>query len=88
MSTFRQTSKLKSNPTSHMVLTNREKTTIIISHLVSLYSEKMENGNIPQGQSVIDFIMKNIPQEYKSDLSIEIIDDVFNFIASKPMELS
>ena len=71
-----------------MVLTNREKTSIIVSHLVSLYSEKLEQGKISQGQSVIDFIMKNIPQEYKSDLSIEIIDDVFNFIASKPMELS
>jgi hypothetical protein len=71
-----------------MALTNREKTSIIISHLVSLYSENFEQGKISHGQSVIDFIMKNIPQEYKSDLSIEIIDDVFNFIASKPMELS
>ena len=71
-----------------MTLTSREKTSIIVSHLVSLYSEKLEQGKISQGQSVIDFIMKNIPQEYKSDLSIEIIDDVFNFIASKPMELS
>ena len=68
-----------------MVLTSREKTAIIVSHLVSLYSENMEQGNIPPGQSVIDFIMKNIPQEYKSDISIEIIDDVFNFIASNPM---
>lgn len=71
-----------------MVLTSREKTVIIVSHLVSLYSEKMEGGVIPQGQSVIDFIMKNIPQEYKSDISIDIIDDVFNFISSRPMELS
>ena len=71
-----------------MTLTSREKTSIIVSHLVSLYSENLEQGKISQGQSVIDFIMKNIPQQYKSDLSIEIIDDVFNFIASKPMELS
>ena len=71
-----------------MALTNREKTVIIVSHLVSLYSEELEKGMISDGQSVIDFIMKNLPQEYKSDLSIEIIDDVFNFIASKPMELS
>jgi hypothetical protein len=71
-----------------MVLTSREKTAIMVSHLVSLYSEKIEQEKIPAGQSVIDFIMKNIPQEYKSDLSIEIIDDVFNFIASRPMELS
>ncbi|MDE1769308.1 MAG: hypothetical protein KGI28_01975 [Thaumarchaeota archaeon] len=71
-----------------MVLTSREKTVIIVSHLVSLYSENMEQEKIPQGQSVIDFIMKNIPQEFKSELSMEIIDDVFNFIASRPMELS
>jgi hypothetical protein len=71
-----------------VVLTSREKTVIIVSHLVSLYSEKMDEGEIPQGQSVIDFIMKNIPQEYKSDISIDIIDDVFNFISSRPMELS
>ena len=71
-----------------MTLTSREKTAIIISHLISLYSENMKEGKISQGQSVIDFIMKNIPQEYKSDLSIEIIDEVFNFISSRPMELS
>jgi hypothetical protein len=71
-----------------MALTNREQTLIIVSHLVSLYSEKTEEGKIPQGQSVIDFIIKNIPQEYKSEISMDIIDDVFNFIASRPMELS
>lgn len=71
-----------------MVLTDREKTAIIVSHLVSLYSEEIEEGKIPQGQSVIDFIMKNIPQEYKPEISMDLIDDVFNFIASKPMELS
>ena len=83
-----QTSKLKRKLTIHVVLTSREKTAIILSHLVSLYSEKMEKGEISQGQSVIDFIMKNIPQEYKSDISMDLIDDVFNFISSRPMELS
>ena len=71
-----------------MTLTNREKTVIIVSHLISLYSEHIEDGKIPEGQSVIDFIMKNIPSEYKPNISMDIIDDVFNFIASKPMELS
>ena len=71
-----------------MVLTNREKTVIIDSHLVSLYSDELEKGKIPEGQSVIDFIMKNIPQEYKSNISMDLIDDVFNFITSRPMELS
>ena len=71
-----------------MVLTGREKTVIIVSHLVSIYSEKTEKEEIPIGQSVIDFIIKNIPQEFKSDISMDVIDDVFNFISSRPMELS
>lgn len=71
-----------------MTLTGREKTAIIISHLVTLYSEKMEKGEISSSQSVIDFIMKNIPQEFKSELSIDLIDDIFAFISSRPMELS
>ena len=71
-----------------MVLTGREKTIIIVSHLVSLYSEKMEKEEIPNGQSVIDFIINNIPQEFKSDISMDVIDDVFSFISSRPMELS
>jgi regulatory protein YycH of two-component signal transduction system YycFG len=65
-----------------MVLDSREKTAIIVSHLISLYSEKMGQAKIPTNQSVIDFIMKNIPQEYKSDLSMDLIDDVFNFIST------
>lgn len=71
-----------------MVLSDKEKTIVIVSHLVSLYSEKAEEGNIPQNQSVIDFIIKNIPIQYKADLSMDLIDDVFAFIGSRPMELS
>lgn len=77
---------MSSNDT--MALTSKEKTIVITSHLISLYSEMIEEGKIPQNQSVIDFLMKNIPTEYKPDLSIDLIDDVFSFISSRPMELS
>ncbi|MDE1813411.1 MAG: hypothetical protein KGI05_01980 [Thaumarchaeota archaeon] len=71
-----------------MTLSSREKTIVITSHLISLYSQMIEEGKIPQNQSVIDFLMKSIPQEFKSELSIDLIDDVFTFISSRPMELS
>ncbi len=71
-----------------MVLSSKEKTAIIVSHLVRVYSERAEQGKVPQNQSVIDFIIKNIPQEYKQDLSMDLIDDVFAFISTRPMELS
>ena len=71
-----------------MTLNNREKTGIIISHLISLYSEQTNEGKIPQNQSVIDFILKNTPEAYKPELSMELIDDVYSFISSQSMELS
>ncbi len=83
-----KTSKLKSAMLDIMTLTNREKTTILISHAISLYSQMMQNKKIPQNQSVVDFIQKNVPDEYKSELSIDLIDDIFSFISHYHMELS
>jgi len=71
-----------------LVLTNREQIIISISNSIALYSQKLQDGTIPQNQSVIDFILKTIPENSKSELSIELIDDVFAFISSSHMELS
>jgi len=71
-----------------LTLTNREMIIISISNAIALYSEKLRDGSIPQNQSVIDFILKTIPESSKSELSMELIDDVFSFISSSHMELS
>lgn len=71
-----------------MTLTNREKMTVLISQAIALYSIRMQDGKIDEHQSVIDFILKNIPQEYRTSLSMELIDDVFAFVSSSNMELS
>ena len=71
-----------------MGLTDREKILILISQAISAYSAKMQKGEIPERQSVIDFILKNMPREYKSELSMELIDDIFSFISNNHMELS
>lgn len=64
-----------------MALTNKEKTAIIVSHLISLYSERLNDGSV-QNQSVIDFILKNIPESLKTEISMDLIDDVYSFISS------
>jgi hypothetical protein len=71
-----------------MTLNAKEKAAIIVSHLISTYSKNMQEGKIPENQSMIDFVLKNIPSAHKSELSMELIDDVFSFIATQPMELS
>lgn len=71
-----------------MTLTNREKTGILISQAIMLYSTRLQDGKIPEHQSVIDFVLKNMPKEYKSELSMDLIDDIFSFVSSSNMELS
>ena len=64
-----------------MALTNREKLIILITNAITLYSKKMEEGKISQNQSIIDFVLQSLPDDAKSELSIELIDDVFAQIA-------
>ncbi len=71
-----------------MTLSKREKAIISISHTMMLYSIRLQNDKIPERQSVIDFVLKNTPEELKPDLSMELIDDVFAFISEQHMELS
>ncbi len=71
-----------------MTLTNREKMAILISQAMTLYSMRLQDSKIDEHQSVIDFVLKNTPQEYRTSLSIELIDDVFAFVSSSNMKLS
>ncbi|MBI3622689.1 hypothetical protein HY212_01240 [Candidatus Pacearchaeota archaeon] len=71
-----------------MTLTSKEKIIVSISNAITLYSQKLQEGTLPQNQSVIDFILKTIPESSRSELSMELIDDVFSFISSSHMELS
>ena len=66
---------------SNMPLTNREKLIVLITNAITLYSKKMEEGNISQNQSIVDFVLKSIPDDLKSEISMELIDDVFSQIS-------
>ncbi len=64
-----------------MTLTKREKTLIAISQAITLYSIKMQEDKTSEYRSVIDFVLKNIPEEYRQELTMELIDDVFSFVS-------
>ena len=64
-----------------MSLTNREKLIVLITNAITLYSKKMEGRSVSQNQSIIDFVLKSIPSDLKSELSMELIDDVFSQIS-------
>lgn len=71
-----------------MTLSNREKTIVLITNAIAFYSEAMKDESTLPGKSVIDFVLKSIPVEMKSELSIELIDDVFSYITDSRMQLS
>lgn len=71
-----------------MVLSKKEKTAIIISNAITLYSLRMQDEKISEYQSVIDFVLKNMPKEFRTDLSMELIDDVFTFISEQHLKVS
>jgi len=65
-----------------VVLTAHEKIIALISNGIAVYSLYQERGNLPNNTTVFDFILKVIPQDLKSELSPELIDEVFEFVSN------
>jgi hypothetical protein len=72
-----------------MALTNKEKALIVISNAVSVYSVYTKNPDtLPKNISLIDFVLKSTPDELKKEISIDLIDEVFEFVSKTQAELS
>lgn len=72
-----------------MVLTDREKVLVVISNAISVYSVYAKNPEtMPKDMSMIDFVLKSTPQELKKELSMDMIDEVFDFVSSTQSQLS
>lgn len=65
-----------------MSLTDREKTIISITNAITMYSQKVEDGTISPNQSIIDFVLKSIPDNLKSEISMELIDETFSYVSN------
>ncbi len=65
-----------------MTLTNKEKIIALISNGIAVYSLYQEQGNLPENTTMFDFILKAIPDDIKSELSPELIDEVFEYVSS------
>ena len=62
-------------------LDNKEKAISHIASAIAVYSVKKEEGTIPDNVSMIDFISKTIPDEIENEISIELIDEIFDYIS-------
>ena len=65
-----------------MTLTDKEKIVAIISNGIAVFSLLQERDELPKNTSMYDFVLKLIPENIKSELSVELIDEVFHYVTS------
>ncbi len=65
-----------------MTLNNREKIISIISNGIAVFSLLQERDELPKNITMYDFVLKVIPVDIKSELSVELIDEVFKYVTS------
>lgn len=65
-----------------MSLTNKEKIIALISNGIAVYSLYQERGHLPKNTSMYDFVLKVIPEDIKSELGVDLIDEVFQYVSS------
>ena len=65
-----------------MSLTNKEKIIALVSNGIAVYSLYQERESLPKNTNMYDFVLKVIPEDIKSELSAELIDEVFQYVTS------
>ncbi len=70
----------------NMVLTEKEKAISLISNAIASYSLFTEKGSLPEKMSLIDFILKAAPDELKPIISMDLIDEIFEYVSKARMD--
>ena len=65
-----------------MTLTNKEKLVAIIANGIAVFSLLQERDSLPKNTTMYDFVLKVVPEDIKSELSVGLIDEVFQYVSS------
>ena len=65
-----------------MALSDKEKIIAIISNGIAVFSLLQERDELPKNATMYDFVLKVIPENIKSELNVELIDEVFQYVTS------
>jgi hypothetical protein len=65
-----------------MPLNDKEKMVAIISNGIAVFSLLQERDSLPKNTTMYDFILKVVPEDIKPELSVELIDEVFQYVSS------
>ena len=64
------------------MLSNKEKIIAIISNGIAVFLLLEERNELPKNTTMYDFVLKVIPDNIKLELSVELIDEVFQYVTS------
>lgn len=65
-----------------MTLTNKEKLVAIIANGIAVFSLLQERDSLPKNTTMYNFVLKVVPEDIKSELSVELIDEIFQYVSS------
>lgn len=72
-----------------MVLSDREKALVIVSNAISVYSVYSKNPEtVPGSLTLVDFVLKCAPPDLKKGITMDMIDEVFDFVSKTQAQLS
>lgn len=72
-----------------MVLTDKEKMLVVISNAISVYSMYIKDPQtMPKNLTLIDFVLKCTPAEMKKNITMDLIDEVFEYVSKTQTQLS
>ena len=64
-----------------MALSRREKAVAIVANGIAAYSLYSSNGSLPAGTSLVDFVVRSLPEDVRADVTADLIDEVFAYVS-------
>ena len=60
----------------------KEKVIAHIASAITAFSMQQNTNQLPKNASMVDFILKTVPEDIKQDVTMELIDSVFSYISA------
>ena len=60
----------------------KEKVIAHIASAITVFSMQQNTNQLPKNISMVDFILKTVPDDIKQDVTIELVDSVFSYISA------
>jgi len=60
----------------------KEKVIAHIASAITVFSMQQNTNQLPKNISMVDFILKTVPEDIKEDITIELVDSVFSYISA------